>query len=71
MTEIKYTSFAIPPYGIKVDKIYFFDKDSKGYFYSDARIKEHLPVDEIKMLFTPVGKTWSEVLNAKTRKKDD
>lgn len=62
MAEIKYTSFAMPPYGIKLDKIYLFGKDSKGYFYSDAKEKKYLDLDEIKTLFSPVGKTWDEVL---------
>ena len=42
MAEIKYTSFAMPPYGIKLDKTYLFGKDSKGYFYSDAKEKNYL-----------------------------
>ena len=64
MAEIKYTSFAMPPYGIKLDKTYLFDKDSKGYFYSDAKGKNYLDLEEIKALFSPVDKTWDEVLKA-------
>ena len=64
MAEIKYTSFAMPPYGIKLDKVYLFGKDSKGYFYSDAKEKKYLDLDEIKALFSPVDKTWDEILKA-------
>ena len=62
MAEIRYISFAMPPYGIKLDKKYLFGKDSKGYFYSDAKVKNYLDLDEIKILFSPVDKTWDEVL---------
>ena len=48
MVEIKYTSFAVPPYEIKLDKKYLFGKDPKGYFYSDAKEKKYLDLDEIK-----------------------
>ena len=72
MVEIKYTSFAMPPYGIKLDKTYLFGKDSKGYFYSDAKEKKYLDLDEIKALFSPVDKTWDEVLKVSnmTKKED-
>ena len=62
MAEIKYTSFAIPPYGIKLDKVYLFGKDSKGYFYSDAKEKNYLALDEIKALFSPIEKSWDVIL---------
>ena len=72
MAEIKYTSFAMPPYGIKLDKIYLFGKDSKGYFYSDAKEKNYLDLDEIKALFSPVEKTWDEVLKvSKSMRKEE
>ena len=72
MAEIKYTSFAIPPYGIKLDKTYLFGKDSKGYFYSDAKEKKYLDLDEIKALFSPVEKTWDEVLKvSKSMRKEE
>ena len=70
MAEIKYTSFAIPPYGIKLDKIYLFGKDSKGYFYSDAKEKKYLALEEIKALFSPVEKTWDEVLKVSKIEKE-
>lgn len=72
MAEIKYTSFAMPPYGIKLDKVYLFGKDSKGYFYSDAKEKNYLTLEEIKALFSPVEKKWDEVLKvSNTTKKED
>ena len=72
MAEIKYTSFAMPPYGIKLDKVYLFGKDSKGYFYSDAKEKNYLTLEEIKSLFSPVEKKWDEILKAyKTEKEKE
>ena len=72
MAEIKYTSFAMPPYGIKLDKVYLFGKDSKGYFYSDAKEKNYLTLEEIKSLFSPVEKKWDEMLKAyKTEKEKE
>ena len=70
MAEIKYTSFAMPPYGIKLDKTYLFGKDSKGYFYSDAKEKKYLDLDEIKMLFTPIEKNWKAILKTSIVEKE-
>lgn len=71
MAEIKYTSFAMPPYGIKLDKTYLFDKDSKGYFYSDAKGKNYLDLEEIKALFSPVEKKWDEILKTTNNEKKE
>ena len=65
MTEIKYTCFATPPYDIKVEKVYSFGKDREGYFFEDVKCKKHLDIEEMKILFTPVDKTWDEVLKVK------
>ena len=70
MAEIRYTSFAIPPYGIKLDKVYLFGKDSKGYFYSDAKEKNYLALEEIKSLFSPVEKKWDEILKVSKTEKE-
>ena len=70
MVEIKYMSFAMPPYGIKLDKIYLFGKDSKGYFYSDAKEKNYLDLDEIKMLFVPIEKNWDVILKTSKVEKE-
>ena len=71
MAEIKYTSFAMPPYGIKLDKVYLFGKDSKGYFYSDAKEKNYLDLEEIKALFSPVEKKWDEILKVSKEEKKE
>ena len=71
MAEIKYTSFAMPPYGIKLDKVYLFGKDSKGYFYSDAKEKNYLTLEEIKSLFSPVEKKWDEILKTTNNEKKE
>jgi hypothetical protein len=71
MLEIKYTSFALPPYGIKPEKKYLFGKDSDGCFYSSAKEKKYLPLDEIKVLFSPVDKTWDEALKIPKAKKEN
>lgn len=65
MAEIKYNCYAVPPDGIKIEKTYTFGKDRNGYFYSDARNKTYLELDELKVLFAPIGKTWDEVLDEK------
>ena len=71
MAEIRYISFAMPPYGIKLDKIYLFGKDSKGYFYSDAKEKNYLALEEIKALFSPVEKKWDEILKTSNSEKKE
>lgn len=71
MTEIKYSSPAFPPYGLRVGKVYNFQKKDKVYIVSDFKNKFEMSLDEIKMLFTPVEKTWDEVLKtSKTTKKE-
>lgn len=62
MVEVRYSSPAFPPYNIKVNKGYSFDKDSKGYFLLDAKNKLYMELDEIKMLFSPINGVWDEVL---------
>lgn len=64
MVEVKYSSPAYPPYGIKVNKTYSFEKTSEGYVLSDVKNKFVMELDEIKMLFTPIDKTWEEILKA-------
>lgn len=72
MVELKYTSPAFPPHNIRVGRIYLLGQDSDGYILSDAKRKIRMNLEEIKMLFTPVGKTWGEVLDKpKTDKKKD
>lgn len=71
MVEIKYTSPAFPPYGVKVGKVYNFVKKGDCFMVADAKHEIEMPLDEIKMLFTPVEKTWSEVLKAPKKAKED
>lgn len=72
MVEVRYSSPAYPPYNIKVNKVYSFDKDSKGYFLLDVKNKIYMELDEIKMLLSPVNGTWDEVLKAsKSVKKEE
>lgn len=72
MVEVKYSSPAYPPYDIKVNKTYSFERTSEGYVLSDVRNKLVMELDEIKMLFTPIDKTWDEVLKtAKSVKKEE
>lgn len=72
MVEVRYSSPAYPPYGIKVNKTYSFEKTSKGYVLSDVKKNFVMELDEIKMLFTPIDKTWDEVLKvSKSVKKEE
>ena len=73
MVEVKYSSPAYPPYSLKTNKIYSFDKDSRGYFLFVGKEKTYMELDEVKMLFSPIEKTWDEVLKASTKsvKKED
>ena len=67
MVEIKYSCIATPPDGISVDKIYFFGRDSKGYFYADNKDKNYLGIEAIKMLFKPIKSDWDSVLKAEAK----
>ena len=72
MVELKYSSPAFPPHNIRVGRIYILEQDSDGYILSDAKGKIRMNLDEIKMLFTPVEKTWNEILDKpKNDKKKD
>ena len=72
MVEVRYSSPAYPPYNIKVNKVYSFDKDSKGYFLLDVKNKIYMELDEIKMLLSPIDGTWDEILKtSKNVKKEE
>ena len=45
----------------KNDYIYSLEKDSKGYFYNVGKRKVYQDIELIKILFSPVDKTWDEV----------
>lgn len=59
---VKYTCAAYPPEGITMDKCYTVGKDDKGYYYAFLDNKTYADIEFIKMLFTPNGKTWAEVV---------
>lgn len=65
--QVKYTCFAIPPEDIQLNKTYSVGKDYKGYFYMDGKTIKYSTIDYIKMLFSPVEKTWDEVLTSKIK----
>ena len=56
--EVKYTSFAIAPSGIKLGKIYSFGKDKNGYYVGDVYCNKYMDVADIKAMFTPVNGKW-------------
>ena len=63
MAKLRYTCAALPPEGISITAVYDFGKDKEGFYIqksSDAKL--HMGLELIKMLFTPVEKTWAEVL---------
>ena len=71
MVEVKYSCPAFPPYDLRVGRVYRFEKDAEGYVVSDAKRKIRMDLEEIKMLFSPVDKTWKEVLETpKSEKKN-
>lgn len=71
MVEVRYSSFAMPPLDIKLDKTYLFGHDSKGYFYVDKNENIYLELEEIKAIFTPIGKKWEEVLAIKRTRENE
>lgn len=60
--NIKYSSFAFPPYDIKVNKIYKLGHDENGYFFNVGKNKQYLDLNEFKALFTPVDGKWDDVV---------
>lgn len=67
MTDIAitYSSYAEPPKGIKVGRIYQLGKDTKGYFISDVHNVKYMNIENIKTLFAPIEKSWEDVLTVK------
>ena len=68
-TKIMYSSYAEPINGIRVGRAYDFGKNKSGYFYSDGDTEVAIELEDAKALFSPVDKTWDEVLKAPTTKK--
>lgn len=63
--SITYSSFAMPPVGIRTGRTYQFGKDKTGYFIGDIHGNQYMDVSNIKALFSPIEKTWEEVLSVK------
>ena len=59
--KLRYTCAAYPPIGVSIDVQYLFGKDAKGFYYKTSEEKFYADLWFIKMLFTPVGKTWNDV----------
>lgn len=64
-TDVIYSSYAIPPEGIKVGRTYQFGKDKSGCYISDILGNQHMDIEYIKALFSPVNETWEDVLSVK------
>ena len=61
ITKMIYSSVATPPNGVVLTNRYSLEKDSKGYFYNVGKRKVYQDIELIKILFSPVDKTWDEV----------
>jgi hypothetical protein len=59
--QLRYTCAAYPPLGIDMSLLYSLGKDTDGFYYANLDNKYHAELWFIKMLFTPVDKTWEEV----------
>lgn len=61
ITKMIYSSVATPPDNVVLTNRYSLEKDSRGYFYNVGKRKVYQDIELIKILFTPVDKTWDEV----------
>lgn len=61
ITKMIYSSVAIPPDNVVLTNRYSLEKDSRGYFYNVGKRKVYQDIELIKILFSPVDKTWDEV----------
>ena len=61
ITKMIYSSVATPPDNVVLTNRYSLEKDSKGYFYNVGKKKVYQDIELIKILFSPVDKTWDEV----------
>lgn len=68
ITKMIYSSVATPPDGVVLTNRYTLEKDSKGYFYKVGKEKVYQDIELIRVLFSPVGKTWEEVLKPASKK---
>lgn len=68
VTKMIYSSVAIPPVDVVISYKYPLEKDSKGYFYYVGKEKVYQDIELIKALFSPINKTWDEVLKETPKK---
>ena len=68
VTKMIYSSVATPPDGVVLTNRYTLEKDSKGYFYCVGKEKIYQDIELIKELFSPIEKTWDEVLKPSSKK---
>ena len=68
ITKMIYSSVATPPDGVVLTNRYTLEKDSKGYFYCVGKEKVYQDIELIKALFSPINKTWDEVLKETPKK---
>ena len=68
VTKMIYSSVATPPDGVVLTNRYTLEKDSKGYFYCVGKEKVYQDIELIKALFSPINKTWDEVLKETPKK---
>lgn len=68
VTKMIYSSVATPPKGVVLTNRYALEKDSKGYFYKVGKEKIYQDIELIKVLFSPIDKTWDEILKSAAKK---
>ena len=68
ITKMIYSSVATPPNGVALTNRYSLEKDSKGYFYNVGKEKVYQDIELINALFSPVDKTWDEVIKPAAKK---
>ena len=65
--SLKYTCPAVAPKGIDTELRYEFGQDTKGAYISSTIGKQYLDINYIKMLFSPAGDTWDNVLKKENK----
>ena len=68
ITKMIYSSVATPPDNVILTNRYSLEKDSRGYFYNVGKRKVYQDIELIKILFSPVDKTWDEVFKSAVKK---
>ena len=68
ITKMIYSSVATPPDNVVLTNRYSLEKDSRGYFYNVGKENVYQDIELIKVLFSPVDKTWDEVFKSAVKK---